>query len=26
MLHASGLDFVHPVSGKAINARHDAPF
>ncbi|MFH5070340.1 RluA family pseudouridine synthase [Enterobacter cloacae complex sp. 2024EL-00215] len=26
MLHASGLDFVHPVSGKPINARHDAPF
>lgn len=26
MLHASGLDFVHPVSGEAINARHAAPF
>lgn len=26
MLHASGLDFVHPVSGEAVNARHAAPF
>lgn len=26
MLHASGLDFVHPVSGETINARHAAPF
>ncbi|MGY5367760.1 RluA family pseudouridine synthase [Enterobacter oligotrophicus] len=26
MLHASELDFVHPVSGQAINARHAAPF
>ncbi|UWX95327.1 RluA family pseudouridine synthase [Enterobacter mori] len=26
MLHASGLDFVHPVSGEAISARHAAPF
>lgn len=26
MLHASGLDFVHPVSGAAVNARHAAPF
>ncbi|MHA1055463.1 RluA family pseudouridine synthase [Enterobacter mori] len=26
MLHASGLDFVHPVSGETINARHSAPF
>lgn len=26
MLHASGLDFVHPVSGETINARHPAPF
>ncbi|WP_343645081.1 RluA family pseudouridine synthase [Enterobacter sp.] len=26
MLHASGLDFVHPVSGEAIHARHAAPF
>ncbi|MDI9228178.1 RluA family pseudouridine synthase [Enterobacter cancerogenus] len=26
MLHASGLYFVHPVSGEAINARHAAPF
>lgn len=26
MLHASGLDFVHPVSGETINARHGAPF
>ncbi|HDR2679716.1 TPA: RluA family pseudouridine synthase [Enterobacter mori] len=26
MLHASGLDFMHPVSGETINARHAAPF
>jgi tRNA pseudouridine32 synthase/23S rRNA pseudouridine746 synthase len=26
MLHASELDFVHPVSAEAINARHAAPF
>lgn len=26
MLHASGLDFVHPVSGEAVNARHAATF
>jgi tRNA pseudouridine32 synthase / 23S rRNA pseudouridine746 synthase len=26
MLHASGLDFVHPVSAEVINARHAAPF
>lgn len=26
MLHASGLDFVHPVSGETFNARHAAPF
>lgn len=26
MLHACGLDFVHPVSGETINARHAAPF
>ncbi|MEH0885276.1 RluA family pseudouridine synthase [Enterobacter sp. UNJFSC 003] len=26
MLHASALDFVHPVSGKTINARHAASF
>ncbi|MRS90068.1 RluA family pseudouridine synthase [Enterobacteriaceae bacterium RIT714] len=26
MLHASELDFVHPISGKEINARHASPF
>lgn len=26
MLHASWLDFMHPVSGETINARHAAPF
>jgi tRNA pseudouridine32 synthase / 23S rRNA pseudouridine746 synthase len=26
MLHASQLDFVHPVSGERINARSDSPF
>jgi tRNA pseudouridine32 synthase/23S rRNA pseudouridine746 synthase len=26
MLHASGLNFIHPVSGEPINARHAAPF
>ena len=26
MLHASGLDFRHPMSGEEITARHDAPF
>lgn len=26
MLHASELDFVHPVSGEQINARHACPF
>ncbi|EPQ9453488.1 RluA family pseudouridine synthase [Enterobacter cloacae complex sp. 2024EL-00711] len=26
MLHASELDFAHPVSAEAINARHAAPF
>ncbi|WP_368543365.1 RluA family pseudouridine synthase [Enterobacter soli] len=26
MLHASGLDFVHPVSGEEVKARSAAPF
>lgn len=26
MLHASELDFIHPVSGELINARHASPF
>ncbi|MBB1201804.1 RluA family pseudouridine synthase [Enterobacteriaceae bacterium 89] len=26
MLHASQLDFVHPVSGEKINARSESPF
>jgi tRNA pseudouridine32 synthase/23S rRNA pseudouridine746 synthase len=26
MLHASELNFVHPVSGELINARNDSPF
>lgn len=26
MLHASALDFVHPVSGEHIHARHASPF
>lgn len=26
MLHASELDFVHPISGERITARHAAPF
>ncbi|MCK6828549.1 RluA family pseudouridine synthase [Enterobacter cloacae] len=26
MLHASKLNFIHPVSGEPINARHAAPF
>lgn len=26
MLHASALDFVHPVSGERVNARSDSPF
>lgn len=26
MLHASGLDFVHPVKGETLNVRHAAPF
>ncbi|WP_416413546.1 RluA family pseudouridine synthase [Pantoea sp. App145] len=26
MLHASALDFVHPVSEEWINARHNSPF
>lgn len=26
MLHASQLNFIHPVSGEPINARHAAPF
>lgn len=26
MLHASGLDFVHPVTGKLIKARNASPF
>lgn len=26
MLHASVLNFIHPVSGEPVNARHAAPF
>ena len=26
MLHASELNFIHPVSGEPVNARHAAPF
>ena len=26
MLHASQLNFIHPVSGEPVNARHAAPF
>lgn len=26
MLHASALNFVHPVSGETVNARHASPF
>ncbi|MFU0874328.1 RluA family pseudouridine synthase [Kluyvera sichuanensis] len=26
MLHASELNFVHPVSGEAVNVRHASPF
>jgi len=26
MLHASELDFVHPVSGERVTARHSSPF
>ncbi|HCM9443707.1 TPA: RluA family pseudouridine synthase [Enterobacter cloacae subsp. cloacae] len=26
MLHASQLNFIHPVSGEPVNARHTAPF
>ena len=26
MLHASELNFVHPVSGESVNARHASPF
>lgn len=26
MLHASELNFIHPVSGEPVNARHTAPF
>ena len=26
MLHASVLNFIHPVSGEPLNARHAAPF
>ncbi|MHC9002817.1 RluA family pseudouridine synthase [Enterobacter adelaidei] len=26
MLHASVLNFIHPVSGEPVNARHPAPF
>ena len=26
MLHASALNFIHPLSGETINARHAAPF
>lgn len=26
MLHAGELDFIHPVTGAAINARHPCPF
>lgn len=26
MLHASELNFIHPVSGEPVNARHPAPF
>ncbi|MGP0921550.1 RluA family pseudouridine synthase, partial [Serratia sp. CY81166] len=26
MLHASELDFVHPIRGERITARHAAPF
>ncbi|KJQ23998.1 pseudouridylate synthase, partial [Enterobacter hormaechei] len=26
MLHASVLNFIHPLSGETINARHAAPF
>ena len=26
MLHASVLNFIHPLSGEPINARHAAPF
>lgn len=26
MLHASELNFIHPVSGEPVSARHAAPF